>query len=333
MAYEEIYTKPASGIPKTDLSSGVQTSLLPSQSGNEGKILTTDGSSASWTDKEVYIADTNSSTYDDVLAAYNAGKLIVCKVHGANIFIQLWEYIANCFSFYSSSIEYYENELNCTSLYVFLTREDGWEISTPHSEVIETTSNKVTAFQVVPDNTHYPSEKLVKDNLDLKANASTTYTKTEVDTALSGKVASNAAITGATKTKITYDSKGLVTAGTDLTESDIPNLSASKITSGTFADERIASASVWNAKSSKAISFTASLSSSGWVSNAQTISDARFIASGYQYIVAPLSTSYGDYASAMIYASEVSTDGQIVFHCSEVPSNNLTVTIVRIEVS
>ena len=34
------------------------------------------------------------------------------------------------------------------------------------------TSAKVTAFQTTPDNDHIPSEKLVKDNLDLKANAS-----------------------------------------------------------------------------------------------------------------------------------------------------------------
>ena len=39
-----------------------------------------------------------------------------------------------------------------------------------------------------------------------------------------------ASITGATKTKITYDSKGLVTAGDNLSESDIPTLSQSKIT-------------------------------------------------------------------------------------------------------
>lgn len=49
--------------------------------------------------------------------------------------------------------------------------------------------------------------------------------------ALDTKVDENAAITPATKTKITYDSKGLVTAGTDLTETDIPTLSQSKITS------------------------------------------------------------------------------------------------------
>ena len=45
-----------------------------------------------------------------------------------------------------------------------------------------------------------------------------------------GKVDANAAITGATKCKITYDAKGLVTSGADLAASDIPNLSLSKIT-------------------------------------------------------------------------------------------------------
>ena len=42
-------------------------------------------------------------------------------------------------------------------------------------------SNLVMAFQNTPDDTHYASEKLVKDSLDLKANQSTTYTKTETD--------------------------------------------------------------------------------------------------------------------------------------------------------
>lgn len=52
---------------------------------------------------------------------------------------------------------------------------------------------------------------------------------TATQTALDDKVAKNADITGATKTKITYDNKGLVTAGGDLEESDIPSLHLSKI--------------------------------------------------------------------------------------------------------
>lgn len=44
-------------------------------------------------------------------------------------------------------------------------------------------------------------------------------------TALNAKIDANTAITGATKTKITYDSKGLVTAGTDATTADIADSS------------------------------------------------------------------------------------------------------------
>ncbi len=44
---------------------------------------------------------------------------------------------------------------------------------------------------------------------------------TATQTALDGKVDENVTITGATKTKITYDSKGLVTSGADATTADI----------------------------------------------------------------------------------------------------------------
>lgn len=45
--------------------------------------------------------------------------------------------------------------------------------------------------------------------------------QTDLQTALDLKVDENTAITGATKTKVTYDSKGLVTAGADATTADI----------------------------------------------------------------------------------------------------------------
>ena len=72
-------------------------------------------------------------------------------------------------------------------------------------------------------------------NLDL----SNYYNKTEVNGLLSAKVDKNAAITAGTSPKITYDAKGLVTGGEALAASDIPNLAASKITTGTFAAARI----------------------------------------------------------------------------------------------
>lgn len=50
-----------------------------------------------------------------------------------------------------------------------------------------------------------------------------------IKTALDDKVTKNSAITGAKKCKITYDEKGLVTAGEDLVASDIPDLSETYI--------------------------------------------------------------------------------------------------------
>ena len=49
----------------------------------------------------------------------------------------------------------------------------------------------------------------------------TLSSQTDLQTALDGKVDENSAITGATKTKITYDAKGLVTVGADATTADI----------------------------------------------------------------------------------------------------------------
>ena len=63
-------------------------------------------------------------------------------------------------------------------------------------------------------------------------------TITGLQSALDDKIDANTAITGATHTKITYDSKGLVTAGTGLAASDIPNLDVAKITTGFFSVER-----------------------------------------------------------------------------------------------
>jgi hypothetical protein len=69
----------------------------------------------------------------------------------------------------------------------------------------------------------------LSDNIQTQLNA----TQTALDT----KVDENAAITGATKTKITYDAKGLVTAGADLAASDLPTgIDAAKISSGSISN-------------------------------------------------------------------------------------------------
>ena len=79
-----------------------------------------------------------------------------------------------------------------------------------------------------------------------------------------------------------------------------------------------------------ALSFTVTLSSASWSSLAQTVSNANFVTSGYAYIVSPASASFVDYGTAQIYADNVTTSGQMTFHCVDTPSSNLTVNIARV---
>jgi hypothetical protein len=58
----------------------------------------------------------------------------------------------------------------------------------------------------------------------------------------SGNLNHNNSVTGATATKVTFDTEGHITATSALIDTDIPNLSADKITSGTFPTARIAAA-------------------------------------------------------------------------------------------
>lgn len=108
-----------------------------------------------------------------------------------------------------------------TALSTVTTQDTTYDVATVSTDGLMSSADKtnldtfvsglVIAFQSTPDNTHYPSEKLVYDQLALKLTA-------------------NAAITPATSTKITYDANGLVTAGASLSASDIPDIAESQVT-------------------------------------------------------------------------------------------------------
>ena len=87
----------------------------------------------------------------------------------------------------------------------------------------------------------------------------------------------------------------------------------------------------WNGKSGKAVSFTVMLTAAGWSGNAQTVSNSKFVTSGYAYTVCPAGDSFAGYAEAVIYADDVTTAGNMTFHCNEAPTDNLTVNILRTE--
>lgn len=69
----------------------------------------------------------------------------------------------------------------------------------------------------------------LKSSGTIAANENSTEVATTAWVTNKSYVVGNSAITAGTKAKITFDSKGLVTAGADLTESDIPSLTHSKI--------------------------------------------------------------------------------------------------------
>ena len=106
------------------------------------------------------------------------------------------------------------------------------------SDVTLTSANEVTNEShthklVIPDATA-SAKGLAQKATDAELTAGTDDTKfispKQLKTGIANKLDKNTAITGATKCKITYDSKGLVTKGENLSASDIPDLTLSKIT-------------------------------------------------------------------------------------------------------
>lgn len=81
------------------------------------------------------------------------------------------------------------------------------------------------------------------------------------------------------------------------------------------------------------VCFTLTLSASGWSDSTQTASSSNLLASGYAYTVTPASGSFAAYAEAVIYADNVSTAGKMTFHCTETPTEDLTVNVLRTEVT
>lgn len=102
-------------------------------------------------------------------------------------------------------------------------------------------------------------------------------------------VQANTAITGTTKCKITYDSKGLVASGEDLTSADIPNISET-----------------YGVKSNKSDSFTES--SSTTYASTKALVDGLATKSEVKKFTATVGTSWVQGANNE-YTQEVTVDG------------------------
>ncbi len=81
------------------------------------------------------------------------------------------------------------------------------------------------------------------------------------------------------------------------------------------------------------IVFTVELPASGWSGLTQTVEDDRFIVDGYAYITSPDDTSYDDYQD--VHAQGVEIAGQMIFVCTvdEPPEVDLSVNVLRMEVT
>lgn len=79
--------------------------------------------------------------------------------------------------------------------------------------------------------------------------------------------------------------------------------------------------------------FTVTLLAASWANDAQTVSNANFIANGFDYILNPTSASRSDFLAAQIYADDVTVDGSMTFHCATAPASDISMKVLRIATS
>lgn len=174
------------------------------------------------------------SQYTDITALILNKKIIICKYN--NI---IYQYTGPQTT--SEVTYYYFTSLNNGSEIKWL-KVDPSSTWTNSSILVQ---SQITGAASTITSADLNSNRVIISNASGKITASETTSAelgyvhgvtSSIQTQLDDKVTKNLPITGATKAKITYDSKGLVTGGTDLQASDIPDISATyqtKLVSGT----------------------------------------------------------------------------------------------------
>lgn len=76
--------------------------------------------------------------------------------------------------------------------------------------------------------------------------------------------------------------------------------------------------------------FTVTLPSANWSAGVQTVSNANFLTGDYCYMVYAAPSSTYAWQDADVYADDVTTDGQMVFHCDVTPSTDLIANVIRL---
>ena len=78
--------------------------------------------------------------------------------------------------------------------------------------------------------------------------------------------------------------------------------------------------------------FTVTLASASWSAGVQTVSNANFLTGDYCYMVYASPSSTYAWQDSDVYADDVATAGQMVFHCDVTPSADLIANVIRLVV-
>lgn len=136
-ALQNAYTKPAEGIPENDLSEDVQNSLNSADTAMQG------------------IGSSDSS--DDL----DGTEKLAINVNGKNV---VFSTISKLWSFLTTKLAESTTNIGGNAATASAAKADSaLAIALAAKQII---ANLVTSWQSPPDNTHYPSEKLVKDSID-----------------------------------------------------------------------------------------------------------------------------------------------------------------------
>lgn len=118
---------------------------------------------------EIFVATYGTTTYSEIEAAYNAGKIVFCKRHTS--ISNLIGYTSNGFAFIATAKA--TGIFRCN--YYYCNNNDVWSNSYCDAQL---TSDKVTSLSSSSTNTQYPSAKCVYDNVKNTVNQTTADTIT-----------------------------------------------------------------------------------------------------------------------------------------------------------
>ena len=141
-----------------------RTSFDPAvESGSDG-FPTTGGSGASGEIMKGNVFIVASDGYLTTEAVF-AGDIIIANINDPGQILNNWDIVERNITYVPEDVI---NKVSNFQVTPDNTHYPTEKLVKDKLDLKEVLANKVTAFQVTPDNTHYPTEKLVKDTLDLK---------------------------------------------------------------------------------------------------------------------------------------------------------------------